>query len=127
MQLTSERYTRVRSGSRPAQILVVGDSAMLRDEIRAMYDQDDGIEVVGEAANSWEAFQKVRQLAPDAVHLAMLSLDSLELLYDIHRQSPAVRVVCTFHGDSGPSHKMWIFKPVSQKATESRVPSLSSL
>jgi two-component system chemotaxis response regulator CheB len=49
------------------RVLVVDDSALARDLLRGLLEEDGGIEVVGEAANGEEAVQLALKLKPDLI------------------------------------------------------------
>jgi len=58
----------------PAKIRVViaDDSKLTRQVLRALLQEDDGIEVVGEAANGREAIDLVQRLKPDVLTLDII-------------------------------------------------------
>jgi DNA-binding NarL/FixJ family response regulator len=62
------------------RVLVVDDQALVRGGFRTILDSEDGIEVVGEAANGEEAIAAVATLAPDVVcmDVQMPGMDGLE-------------------------------------------------
>ena len=62
------------------RVLVVDDQALVRGGFRTILDSEDGIEVVGEAANGEEALARVAELAPDVVcmDVQMPGMDGLE-------------------------------------------------
>ena len=66
--------------SPPIRILIVDDHAILREGIRSLLERQEGIEVVGEAANGEEALERAALLEPDVVlmDVAMPVMDGLE-------------------------------------------------
>jgi DNA-binding NarL/FixJ family response regulator len=62
------------------RVLVVDDQALVRGGFRTILDSEDGIEVIGEAANGEEALARVAELAPDVVcmDVQMPGMDGLE-------------------------------------------------
>ena len=51
----------------PISVLVVDDHAVVREGLRAFLDLQDGIAVVGEAADGEEAVEAAARLQPDVV------------------------------------------------------------
>ena len=83
------------------RVVVVDDHPMVREGLRSLLD-DDGIEVVGEAANAADAVREVGRLAPDVIVLdvELPDRDGLSTLAELTRAAPGVRVlVVTMHGE----------------------------
>lgn len=78
-----------RSGKN-IRVLVVDDSGMVRDMIRAILDSEEGIEVVGEACDGAEAVARVSELRPDIVtmDIEMPVMDGLESIERIMAEHP---------------------------------------
>jgi DNA-binding NarL/FixJ family response regulator len=51
----------------PLRILIVDDHAVVRTGLRAVLEDEEGLEVVGEAANARESLVKAQALRPDVV------------------------------------------------------------
>lgn len=87
------------------RVLIVDDHTVVREGLRFLLQQQDDIEVVGEAADGEAAIQAVREQVPSVVLLDLLmpGVDGLTALREIKRVSPATQVVIlTSHqGDSG--------------------------
>ena len=84
------------------KVLIVDDSVAFRAALRSALE-DEGIEVIGEAANGHEALAQLDRLGPDAVlvDLQMPLLDGLELIPEIKKRTPATMVgVVTVAGRS---------------------------
>jgi DNA-binding NarL/FixJ family response regulator len=84
------------------RVLVVDDHAVVREGLRTFLRLQEGIEVVGEAADGAEAVALVAELAPDVVlmDVVMPQLDGIEALRRIRTQRPKTRViVLTSFGD----------------------------
>jgi len=67
------------------RVVIADDSSLARGLLRAILEGEDGIEVVGEAANGRQAVELVRALRPSLVtmDLEMPVMDGLEAIADI--------------------------------------------
>jgi len=85
------------------RVLVVDDEALVRDGLVAIAELDDGIEVVGEAADGREAIARTRALKPDVVlmDVRMPEMDGIEATRRILAapQPPKIIVLTTFNHD----------------------------
>jgi two-component system, chemotaxis family, protein-glutamate methylesterase/glutaminase len=83
--VTQETETR-----RPVSILVVDDSAFMRNALSRMINSDPDLSVVGTAGDGTEALARITELDPDVVTLdvEMPGLGGLETLRRIMTQSP---------------------------------------
>jgi DNA-binding NarL/FixJ family response regulator len=100
-----------RSGRR---ILLVDDSAQVRQELGTLLALAGDIEIVGEAADGREAIRLAQALQPDVVlmDLEMPVLDGYEATRQIKAGSPSCRVIAlTVHG----------YEAARQKASQSGV------
>jgi len=79
----------MRKSARHIRVLVVDDSAMVREMIRAILESH-GIEVVGEAENGAEAVERVEELNPDIVtmDIEMPVMGGLEAIERIIARRP---------------------------------------
>src|ERR1700722_19380892 len=58
-----------RTGERPVRVLIVDDSAVVRQLLTRDLSRDPGIEVVGAAADPYAARDKIVELSPDVLTL----------------------------------------------------------
>lgn len=79
------------------RVLLVDDSKMVRDMIRAILESDPGIMVVGEAANGEEGIAGVASLKPDIVtmDIEMPVMGGLEAIERIIAENPVPILVVT--------------------------------
>jgi NarL family two-component system response regulator LiaR len=76
-------------------VLVVDDHAVVREGLRGFLDLQDGIEVVGEAADGDDALEAAVQLRPDVVlmDLVMPRLDGVTAMRGLRERLPHARVI----------------------------------
>lgn len=79
------------------RVLIVDDSALVRDMIRAILESEPGIVVAGEAADGAEAIAKVASLNPDIVtmDIEMPVMGGLEAIERIIAEHPVPILVVT--------------------------------
>jgi NarL family two-component system response regulator LiaR len=77
------------------RVLVVDDHAVVREGLRAFLELQDGIEVVGEAADGNQAIEAAERLVPDVIlmDLVMPELDGLAAMRVLRERLPAARVI----------------------------------
>jgi DNA-binding NarL/FixJ family response regulator len=70
--------------------VVVGGQRLFREALRALLSDEDGVAIVGEAADGVEGIGLIRRLQPHVVllDLAMPELDQAELMQNMKRGSP---------------------------------------
>lgn len=76
--------------NRPIRVIVVDDSALVRQILESGLNQDPGIEVVGTAADPYVARDKIMQLRPDVLTLdvEMPRIDGVAFLQRLMPQYP---------------------------------------
>lgn len=76
------------------KVLIVDDAAFMRLAIRKILE-DNGFEVVGEAANGIEGIQKYKELEPDVVtmDITMPDMTGIDALKVIRSLNPNANVV----------------------------------
>jgi two-component system, NarL family, response regulator LiaR len=77
------------------RVLLVDDHAVVREGLRTFLDLQEGIEVVGEAADGVEGVAAAERLRPDVVlmDLVMPRLDGVGAMRELRRRLPGVRVI----------------------------------
>ena len=77
---------------RPVRVLIVEDQALVRQGLRTILDLEEGIHVVGEAADGVEALERIRDLLPDValVDVRMPRMDGIELVRRLRQEYPRV-------------------------------------
>lgn len=87
----------------PIRVLVVDDHFIVRKGIRALLEECEDIQYVGEASNGLEAIQQAERVKPDVIlmDLLMPEMDGIQAIRHISAQYPDVRilVITTFSGD----------------------------
>ena len=92
--------------ARPVRVLVVDDSALIRQLISGMLEEDPGIRVVGTAADPYIARNKIKQFDPDVLTLdvEMPRMDGLTFLRNLMRLRPMpVVMVSTLTAAGAPA------------------------
>ena len=77
------------------RVLVADDHTIVRQGLRAILESEPDIEVIGEAADGYEAVKKAAALSPDVVvmDVSMPRLNGLEATSRIVRESTKTQVV----------------------------------
>jgi DNA-binding NarL/FixJ family response regulator len=86
------------------RVLIVDDETLFRSGLARLLDDDERVNVVGEAGDGLEAVQRVSSLKPDIVlmDLRMPNLDGIEATRQIVAEHPGVKVLIltTFEADN---------------------------
>jgi NarL family two-component system response regulator LiaR len=77
------------------RIVLADDHAVVREGLRAFLELQEGIEVVGEAADGEEAVEEAERLRPDVMlmDLVMPRLDGVGAMRELRRRRPEIRVI----------------------------------
>lgn len=77
------------------RLVIVEDHALVRAGMRALVQKIEGVEVVSDVGDGWEAIKSVQAEAPDLVlmDIAMPGLNGLDATSRIVKESPSTRVI----------------------------------
>jgi len=77
------------------KVLIVDDSALMREALKSIIASDPGMEIVGTAKDGEEGTKKVFELKPDVItmDLKMPIMTGLEAIQDIMKQRPTPIIV----------------------------------
>jgi len=93
--MTPAPVTRAPTAPAPITVLIVDDHAVVREGLRNFLALQDGIHVVGEAANGREALAAEARLSPDVIlmDLVMPVLDGVRAMRELHDRGSRSRVI----------------------------------
>jgi DNA-binding NarL/FixJ family response regulator len=79
----------------PVRVLVVDDQQLMRDGIASLLSIQEGIEVVGVAANGQEAIEQAAALSPDVIlmDIRMPVMDGIAATAQVRRRLPTCQVL----------------------------------
>ena len=88
---------------RPIKVLVVDDSALVRQTLIDILNSDSDITVIGAAADPLAAAEKLREMVPDVITLdiEMPRMDGLTFLRKLMSQHPIPVVICSSLAEDG--------------------------
>src|SRR3990172_4372826 len=77
------------------KVLVVDDHTLFRRGIAAVLAHQEGMEIVGEAADGLEAIEKAREIAPDVIlmDLNMPRCSGLEAIQALQTEMPQINIL----------------------------------
>lgn len=91
------------------RVLLADDHTIVRQGLRALLDSQEDIEVVGEAEDGRQAFEKTKELIPDVVviDITMPNLNGIEATRQIKKLNPEIKVlVLTVHDNEEYIHQI---------------------
>ena len=76
------------------KVLIVDDSAAIRERLKAMISEIPGVEVVGEAEDGTQAIEETKRLNPDVVvmDIKMPGMNGIDALMGIKEYRPSIIV-----------------------------------
>jgi DNA-binding NarL/FixJ family response regulator len=79
----------------PIRVLIVDDHGVVRQGLRGLLELQDGIEVVGDAADGEECLEAAGRLRPDVImmDLVMPRLDGISAMRALRERVPEARVI----------------------------------
>jgi two-component system response regulator NreC len=83
-------------------VAIADDSAIVRQNLRALLEMESDIHIVGEAADGLEAIRLVKRLKPNVlvVDMAIGGMNGIEVIKQVDRYSPGTRIVVfSMHAD----------------------------
>jgi len=96
--------------TRPARVLVVDDQTLFRMGLTSLLNQDERVEVVGQAMDGADAVKQALRLKPDVVlmDIKMPNVDGIEATRQILEAIPGskILVLTTFETDSQVIHAL---------------------
>ncbi len=88
---------------KPVKVLIVDDSALVRQTLKKILSEDPDIEVIATAADPFIAARKIEKQIPDVITLdiEMPRMDGLTFLRKIMSQHPIPVVICSALSEDG--------------------------
>ncbi|MFY9329925.1 MAG: chemotaxis response regulator protein-glutamate methylesterase [Georgfuchsia sp.] len=92
----------------PIKVLIVDDSALVRQVARMSLEADDGIEVIAAVSDPLFALERMKQKWPDVIVLdiEMPRMDGLTFLRKIMAEHPTPVIICSTLAEKGTSASM---------------------
>ncbi|MBF0342098.1 MAG: chemotaxis-specific protein-glutamate methyltransferase CheB, partial [Magnetococcales bacterium] len=87
----------MRDTSKPVTVLIVDDSAVVRQTLTQILESDPQIQVIGQAQDPFVAAEKLKTLIPDVITLdvEMPRMDGITFLRKLMTQHPIPVVMCS--------------------------------
>ncbi len=96
----------------PIKVLIVDDSPVVRQAMTAVLESDPELQVIGAAADPYEAVALMRETAPDVITLdiEMPRMDGVTFLQKIMAQHPIPVLVCSSYTTAGSDVTARVFQ-----------------
>lgn len=93
----------VKDDQKSIRVLIVDDSAVVRQTLSDLLTSEPGIEVMGTASNPYLAAEQIKKEVPDVIILdiEMPAMDGLTFLQKIMSQYPIPVIICSSLTESG--------------------------
>lgn len=77
------------------RVLIVDDHLVVRQGLRALLENNDDIEIVGEAGDGFDAIREAREINPDVIlmDIKMPHLDGIEATRSIKTYNPSIKII----------------------------------
>jgi len=105
MRDSENNFTTPMNGNKKIKVLIIDDSALMRQLLTAIFHEDPDLHVVGTAANPLLAREKIKTLKPDVLTLdvEMPGMDGITFLEKLMRLHPLPVVMVSSHTEKGAS------------------------
>ncbi len=102
-RLNRRRIEAARSGEKKIKVLVVDDSAVVRQTMKEILSMDPEIAVIGTAADPYIAANKINKEVPDVITLdvEMPRMDGITFLHKVMTQHPIPVIICSSLTEKG--------------------------
>ncbi len=90
------------------KVLIVDDSAVVRQTLKKIFDDEKSIEVIGVAADPVFALKKLETIKPDVITLdiEMPRMDGLTFLKKIMSENPIPIIICSSKSEEGSDNAL---------------------
>lgn len=94
--------------NKKTKVLIVDDSALVRQALQQLFSTDPSIEIVGSAGDPFAAAEVMKKIVPDVITLdiEMPKMDGLTFLRKLMSQHPIPVVICSTLTDKGSDSYM---------------------